>query len=147
VKTDRRPLGACTTILSLALLGMATAGCTGSADTHAAEPASPDGSFVAGNFADIPVPDGAQPLTDPTVDGRTTTQSFKVVGSGVEEVLGYYAGRLPQAGWALQNPPAAVGATDWRSRWVHGDETLEVSVSLYNGSDSVTTQLDLVLTR
>ncbi len=147
MNTDRRPFRPCPTILSLALLAMATVGCTGSPDTQAAEPASRDGSFVAGDFADIPTPEGVEPLTDPTVDGRTTAQSFKVVGSGVEEVLGFYSARLPAAGWELRNPPTAVGATDWRSWWVHGDETLEVSVSPYNGTDSVTTQLDLVLTR
>ncbi len=134
-------------LLSLAVLAVSIAGCGRGASTEADQPTAPDGAFVAGEFAALPKPDGALPLADPAVDGRTTAQSFRVVGSGVEAIVGFYQVRLPMVGWEPRMPPAEVGDGDWQGVWDRGDQTLEVSVTAENDNATVTSQLDLVLTR
>lgn len=133
-------------LVSLAILGMTTAACGRGSDVQADEPAGRDGGLVAGGFEALPKPDGSEPLTDPTIEGTTTTQSFRVLGSFVEEILGFYKLELPKEGWKLLGLPTEVGDGDWQGRWVRADQTLEVSVSPEDVDDTTTSQLDLVLT-
>lgn len=137
------------TLVSVVVLGVTTASCGGSAGSQPDQPASRDGDLVSGDFAGLPKPNGAFPLSDPSVDEKTITQSFKVVGSGPEQILGFLEVELPKAGWELRAPPTEVGDGDWQAFWIRDTETLEASVSPYNDNDTdtVTSQLDLVLTR
>jgi hypothetical protein len=134
------------TLVSLAVAGVTTVGCGSGTSTQADQPAGSDGALIGGDFTTLPKPDGAVPIADPTVEGRTTAQSFKVIASGVEEIAGFYELQLPEAGWQARSTPTAFRDTDWRGAWVRTDQTLEVSVSPYNGDGQDSSQLDLVLT-
>lgn len=142
----RKRLSAVVTLVLIVMLGIATSAC-GAQSTEADQPGATDGVFVTGDFAVLPKPAGAVPVTGPTVDGRTTTQSFKVVGSTVEGVVAFYQTALPEAGWKPDSAPAEVGEGDWQAAWARGDQVLQVSASPYDPDDPVTSQLDLILTR
>jgi hypothetical protein len=132
---------------SVAALGLAAVGC-GRADTSTPDqPASADGALVAGDFAALPKPDGAFPLGDPSVGGRTTVQSFKVPGSTPDEIFDYMDGRLQGDGWESAGGLTSVGDGDWQAFWIRQTETLEISLSPdTDDGGTVTTQLDLLLT-
>ena len=133
-------------LVCLTAAGVMTAACGSGTTIQEADQPDRDGALVDGDFTGLPKPDGTVPITDPTVEGKTTTQSFKVIGSGVEEVAGFYEEvYLPDA-WQPRSTPTAFHDADWRGTWARGEQTLEVTVSPYNGDVTEDSQLDLVLT-
>ncbi len=109
------------------------------------QPATRDSGVVPGAFAALPEPGAATPLGEPTVDGRTSAQSFRVEGLSVQEILGFYEVQLGQVGWIAARLPNQVGDGDWQGLWGRGNESLQLRVSPYGDDEPTTTQVDLVL--
>ncbi len=143
-KSERRR----TTLRAAALLlplALASAACGAPVDTQADQPDRTSATFLAGDVVTLPRPAASVSLGDPVVDAKTTTQSYKVVGLGAQQVV--YETELPMAGWKRRGVPAEAGDGDWRGVWARNDEMLQVSVSRENDNGTVISQLDLVLTR
>lgn len=68
-------------------------------------------------FDDIPRPDNAESKGQSTEDG-VETEEFEVAATGPEQVLTYYAERLPALGWEpVLEPNAFNPAGDWLGQW------------------------------
>ena len=132
------------TLLAVAVLAITT-GCGSGHRAQVYEPLTVGERFVAGDLASLPKPDGTVALAQPTAAGRTTTQSFKVVGSGADETFGFYEVHLRELGWGPQSVPEKTGHDGWRAVWIQDGRRLEIAASAYRGNGG-SSQLDLVLT-
>ena len=103
------------------------------------------GGFVAGSFADVPVPSSAEPVGGPQdVDG-VQTQNYVVTSASPETIMSFYAEELPARGW-VERDRQEVGEA-LRSMWDmddvsllvvatdRGDELEEVDLSLQLSTD------------
>ena len=133
------------TLLAVVSLGMA-AGCGGGRRAEVYEPLGRGERFVAGDLASLPRPDGAVALADPTIAGRTMTQSFRVLGSSTDETFGFYELHLSELGWEPQSAAEKAGNDGWRGGWILDGRQLDITVSPYEGNEA-NSQLDLVFTR
>ena len=109
------------------------------------------GALEPGELAAVPLPGGTAPFTDPTQKAGVVTQSFKVTGLSPADVLHFYAGALPEKGWAVSTAPAEDGGGVWRGLWARDDRFLQVTAEkdvddgTGDGDGAPTSQLDLEL--
>ena len=80
-------------------------------------------------FSELPRYKGGTSVSEPTVTGGKTTQTFEVDGASPQKILDFYAREL-RVSWTLREKPHALtdgSQSAWRGRWANGDATLLVS--------------------
>ena len=111
------------------------------------QPAIGDDGFVAGSFADVPVPEGASPVGAPQDVHGVQTQNYVVTAASPTTIMSFYAEELPALGWVERDRQEVGDAlrTMWDMDDVsllvvatdRGDELEEVDLSLQLSTDQV----------
>ncbi len=86
------------------------------------------GQQVSGDFAGIPLPEGAKAFGAAVRASGVVTQSYDVTGLDPEKTFEFYQQALPEAGWEPVSAGPS-GATDYRSVWVKDQQQLTVSTA------------------
>lgn len=101
-----------------------------------------DPAFVSGDFGQVPIPTGAEPFNDATVEDDVTVQSFQVTATSVTEVIDFYRGELEMLGWAPGQENASGENADSgqpeqiQATWTKDGQTLLVTAADIDGDDA-----------
>lgn len=130
----------------VALLAMLAVGCASDEAEPPAEEAGEQQPGVAGTpvgaaLADVPVPTGAEVVSEVTEQDGVQTVSYEVTATSPRQVLDFYAEQLPDLGWQ-QREVEELGP-DFRAFYEMAEAELLIAVSPTDEDD---TALNLQLT-
>ena len=112
------------------LMSLLLAACGGDEDSPEAQPSTDGGTFVSGDFGDIPIHPLADAVGSKSTKGDVIAQSFGARNVSRDGLFDWYEDRLDE--WDQVEPPTALGdAPDasTRARWVKDDRQLIMTVS------------------
>ena len=106
----------------------ASAACT-TDEPERTQPAPNVTTFEVGRFDDLPHPRRSDPVGSRTDEAGVVSRSYRVVGTGPEAVMEFYAGALPARGWVTTQPVERLGPGTYRGVWSADGHELTVSSS------------------
>ena len=125
---------------SLALAGavfvsLAVAGCAPS--DEGTQPAPAVTTFEQGDFANVPLPPRAEPVSNRSEEAGVVARSFAVRDTSPEAVLEFYREQLPATN--VVEAPHEIGVNSFRGRWLVDGRELTVSATVADTLDAIET--------
>ena len=133
-------------VAGLVVLALSAAGC-GRASEEGTQPRPDVTTFEQGDFDDIPLLAGSDPLSPPTEEQGSVARSYQVRDTTPKGVLDFYVEQLADA--EVLEEPGDIGANTFRGRWrLDQGRVLTVSATgapTLDGDAEVLTQYSLSL--